>query len=119
MAEGHSTPEGWTTEEASRFFETGGAERPSPPAAPAAPAASSLALRWVVDISLWDPSPAEWELLLTILTEEERTKTMRFKFVADQKRAIVSRLLQRAACHARRGSRLAQLYSGRRPPSCR
>jgi len=104
------------------FFESGGemvvaavadtaaAAAPSTAAAAAAASTASAAvvaaaepsgraLRWAVDISTWDPTPAQWTLLLGLLTEEESAKTMRFKFRDDQKRALVSRLLQRAACH--------------------
>jgi hypothetical protein len=89
----------------------GGASTPAPPSEPAAapvvdvsdvpPAAAAAApgqLRWLVDISSWEPSNAEWQLLLNALPEEESTKVMRFKFVADQKRALASRYLQRRAC---------------------
>jgi len=65
---------------------------------PAAAAAAPGQLRWLVDITSWEPSNAEWQLLLNALPEEESTKVMRFKFVADQKRALASRYLQRRAC---------------------
>ena len=97
----------WDEEAVREYFESGGAVEPAaqaPVAAASAPAAAAAAgtsrvLRWAVDVSTWDPTPAQWELLVAVLTEEERTKTMRFKFRDDQKRALVSRLLQRAACH--------------------
>ena len=55
-------------------------------------------MRWIVNISTWDPSDAEWQLLLSVLTEEEAAKVMRYKFRADQKRGLISRLLQRRGC---------------------
>ena len=33
---------------------------------------SGRALRWAVDISTWDPTPAQWTLLLGLLTDEVR-----------------------------------------------
>ena len=70
------------------------AERP----APSGPDLPRGVLRWVVDVKSWDPGEAEWALLLGLVSEEERTKTMKFHFREDQKRALVSRLLQRRAC---------------------
>lgn len=66
-----------------------------PTAGPAAPVG---VLRWVVDISIWEPGKAEWDMLVNALPKEEADKVLRFKFVADQKRALVSRYLQRRAC---------------------
>ena len=130
----------WDEATARAFFESGGETVP-PAAADAAAALSASAfdaaaatavsevvaagaeppsrvLRWKVDISTWDPTPAQWTLLLGLLTDEvrtppptphtgrtrgacdrgvltprpqESTKTMRFKFRDDQKRALVSR----------------------------
>jgi len=103
----------WTEEEANSYFESGGAEVPAPRAPAAASSATGAApaaatsrtiLRWVVDTSAWAPMAAEWAFLLTLVTDEEREKTMRFKFEADQKRALLSRLLQRAACHEAYGT---------------
>lgn len=55
-------------------------------------------LRWLFDTSTWSPTVNEWELLLSLLPAEDAAKTMKFVHLADRKRAIVSRLLQRAAC---------------------
>ena len=68
------------------------------PIGPAKPQPRVGQYRWLVDISGWEPGPAEWTLLLMQLPEEESTKVMKFRFVADQKRALVSRFLQRRAC---------------------
>eukprot|EP00854_Cymbomonas_tetramitiformis_P014522 gene14522-17166_t len=51
--------------------------------------------RWVVNISQWKPCEDEWKFLLSLLPDEESDAVKRFKFQDDQKRAIVSRLLQR------------------------
>ena len=87
----------WSTEEAEAFFESGGTVRPSPHAQAAASAPPTGILRWIVDISKWAPKKSQWELLLKTLPQEDQTKVMKFKFEADQKRALVSRLLQRRA----------------------
>ena len=55
-------------------------------------------LRWLVDIRAWEPSDAEWNLLLGLISEEESTKAMRMVRPVDRKRALLSRLLQRRAC---------------------
>lgn len=51
----------------------------------------------------WTPSPSEFELLLSLLPEGERNACTRFTQVQDRKRAVVSRLLQRAAAAATLG----------------
>ena len=88
----------WTREEASRFLESGGTERPAAASAAPPPPPKGV-FRWTVvtDEKVWDPKDQEWALLLSMLPEDESTKVMRFKFRADQKRALVSRLLQRRA----------------------
>jgi 4'-phosphopantetheinyl transferase len=54
--------------------------------------------RWAVDISHWNPGEEELEFLCSeILLEDEKKQCMRFKFLEDRKRAVVSKLLQRHA----------------------
>ena len=105
--------EGWTTEEAGLFFESGGQTRPAaPPAAPVAPAGPPPpprgVFRWAVvtDDATWDPQDAEWRLLIGTLPAEDQEKVMKFRFRADQKRALVSRLLQRRACFEATGVKM-------------
>ena len=70
----------WDEEAVREYFESGGAVEPAAQApvaaasapAPAAAAGTSRVLRWAVDVSTWDPTPAQWELLVAVLTEEER-----------------------------------------------
>ena len=52
-------------------------------------------LRWAVDIRGWRPTSAEWALLLGLLSSAERLDVCAARCVADRKRALVSRLLQR------------------------
>lgn len=59
---------------------------------------ASHALRWAVDVYGWEPGAAEWAFLLAQLSEGERERTCRFVFRDDQKRALVSRLMQRRCC---------------------
>jgi 4'-phosphopantetheinyl transferase len=54
-------------------------------------------LRWAVEVSSWDPEQEEFELLCSFLPAEDALDVRRFKFRDDQKRAVISRLLQRAA----------------------
>lgn len=54
--------------------------------------------RWAVDISHWNPTQQELDFLCSeILREDEKMQCMRFKFLEDRKRAVVSKLLQRHA----------------------
>ena len=110
---------GWSEAEAEAFFESGGEVRPASRDAASAPSAAASmpppppqplppsapeptktpgAIRWYVDISKWEPSEAEWRLLVGIIPKLDAERVMKFKFVADQKRALLSRLLQRRAC---------------------
>lgn len=60
-------------------------------------------LRWAVHVGAWAPAPAEWDLLLSLLPGEEGPAVLKFRQEADRKRALVSRLLQRAAAAAALG----------------
>lgn len=76
---------------------------PDPRDAPAnPPPAHPACLRWAVNISRWHPSDdhdgPEFRFLLALLPEHEREECLRFRFMDDKKRALVSRLMQRAAC---------------------
>ena len=92
----------WTENEARDFFESGGAVLPPGPKPPAPPRSDGASedycmIRWAVDTSVWEPCDGEWKVLLDTLPEEDSTRVMRFHFKDDQKRALVSRLLQRCA----------------------
>ena len=65
--------------------------------------AKAARLRWAVALGAWEPSPDEFAFLLGLLPEEERTSVLRFRQEADKRRALVSRLLQRAAAAAALG----------------
>ena len=53
-------------------------------------------VRWAVNSTRWKPGEREMEFLLKILPVHERERVMRFKREEDRKRALVSRLMQRA-----------------------
>lgn len=58
--------------------------------------------RWLVDIDAWhvEVGDTEWKYLLKrCVSEDEATKVMKFMQAPDKKRALISRLLQRRACH--------------------
>lgn len=62
-------------------------------------------LRWAVDSSAWDPEgehegPEFQYLLALIQDEEERKQVLKFMFLEDKKRALLSRLLVRRASAA-------------------
>ena len=85
--------------------------RPSRLANAGAPPASTsaadifdpLQARWAFDTSAWAPGEQEWALLMGVLSEEERARTLRMRQPEDRKRALVSRLLQRRAAAALTG----------------
>jgi len=54
-------------------------------------------LRWAVDLGQWTPSNEEFDFLCCLIPQEEAIECKKFKFRDDQKRALVSRLLQRHA----------------------
>ena len=56
--------------------------------------------RWAVVASHWSPPPQAFEYLLSLLPAEEREQCNRFRQAEDRKRALVSRLLARAAAAA-------------------
>ena len=77
-------------------------------------------LRWAVDVGeRWAPAPPELALLLSLLPAEESEAVGRFRQEADRKRALVSRLLQRAAAAAvlgvAHGAVLIRRTKGRKP----
>ena len=51
--------------------------------------------RWAVKIDAWNPEQEEWSYLLDLVSSEVQAEVHRYKFPADQRRALVSRLLQR------------------------
>ena len=42
--------------------------------------------RWSLNIRAWDPSPAEWEFVLQLLSPAEREKVMKFRFEHSRRR---------------------------------
>ena len=59
--------------------------------------------RWVVDIDQWHPieehEGREFQFLLNLIQQEdEREQVLKYYHFADKKRALVSRLMTRAAC---------------------
>eukprot|EP00878_Enallax_costatus_P033487 GHUV01036964.1.p1 GENE.GHUV01036964.1~~GHUV01036964.1.p1 ORF type:complete len:147 (-),score=8.13 GHUV01036964.1:656-1096(-) len=57
---------------------------------------SAEALRWAVNVSRWQPSTQQWSVALNCLPQEVQQKCLRYLQRDDQKRAVVSQLLQRA-----------------------
>ncbi|GAX75507.1 hypothetical protein CEUSTIGMA_g2950.t1 [Chlamydomonas eustigma] len=53
-------------------------------------------LRWYLNTEAWTPSSDEFEFLLNLINEEDQRQVRKFIHEADQKRALASRLLQRA-----------------------
>ncbi len=51
--------------------------------------------RWAVKVDNWHPEQREWNFLLRLLSSEVRAEVQRYKFEADQRRCLVSKLLQR------------------------
>lgn len=55
--------------------------------------------RWIVDISEWNPSPADFSSVISVLPQYQQSFIYRYVKLDDQKRALVSRLLQYALVH--------------------
>ncbi|KAI5433316.1 hypothetical protein KIW84_020554, partial [Lathyrus oleraceus] len=55
--------------------------------------------RWVVDISKWDPLPHQFSIALSLLPPQQHSSVTRFFKTQDQKRALISRMLQYALLH--------------------
>ncbi|XP_031282768.1 L-aminoadipate-semialdehyde dehydrogenase-phosphopantetheinyl transferase-like [Pistacia vera] len=56
-------------------------------------------VRWVVDISKWNPIPHHFSSALSLLPHHQHSSITRFVKMEDRKRALVSRLLQNALVH--------------------
>ena len=52
-------------------------------------------VRWAFNISSWEPTDGELHAALQLLPEQEQAACTRFHQLADRKRALASRLLQR------------------------
>ncbi|KMS95447.1 hypothetical protein BVRB_008120 [Beta vulgaris subsp. vulgaris] len=55
--------------------------------------------RWIVDISEWNPSPAQFCSAVSVLPQHQQSFITRYVKMEDRKRALVSRLLQYAIIH--------------------
>lgn len=53
-------------------------------------------LRWAVNTEAWQPTPEQWSTVLACLPAAEQARCLRYRHTEDQKRAVVSQLLQRA-----------------------
>ncbi|DBA75445.1 TPA: hypothetical protein ACH3X1_010702 [Trebouxia sp. C0004] len=51
--------------------------------------------RWAVRVDNWHPEQEEWNFLLRLLSSEVEAEVQRYKFEADRRRCLVSKLLQR------------------------
>lgn len=70
-------------------------------------------LRWAVNVAAWKPTPQQWQLVLSALPQETRQKCLTYRQVADQKRAVVSQVLQRACVSRLLGDPWQQVVLGR------
>lgn len=69
---------------------------PDPTLVPSVRTPDEAVLRWYVNTNAWQPSAAEFSACLGTLSREDQEVVQRFRFEDDRKRALVSRLLQRA-----------------------
>lgn len=53
-------------------------------------------LRWAVNVTAWSPTASQWELVLSCLPQEAQDRCLKYRLKDDQKRAVVSQVLQRA-----------------------
>jgi len=74
--------------------------------------------RWVVDIEQWQPieehEGREFQFLLNLIQQEdEREQVLKYYHFADKKRALVSRLMTRAACAKASECKFEEVIIGR------
>ena len=74
-------------------------------------------LRLAVQTTSWEPDAGAWERLLSLLPTEDAAACTRFRQREDQKRALVSRLLQRAAAASAGITRFEAATSAAAPSS--
>lgn len=70
-------------------------------------------LRWAISIKDWNPPDPEWQRLLSLVSPDERAEVLTFLKQDDQKRALVSRLAQRACISKVLGIPWQQVSIGR------
>ena len=80
--------------------------------------ASSNTFRWIVDIEQWHPieehDGREFQFLLNLIQQdEEREQVLKYYHFADKKRALMSRLMTRAACAKARECKFEEVIIGR------
>eukprot|EP00670_Eutreptiella_braarudii_P028629 CAMPEP_0174377792 /NCGR_PEP_ID=MMETSP0811_2-20130205/121660_1 /TAXON_ID=73025 ORGANISM="Eutreptiella gymnastica-like, Strain CCMP1594" /NCGR_SAMPLE_ID=MMETSP0811_2 /ASSEMBLY_ACC=CAM_ASM_000667 /LENGTH=489 /DNA_ID=CAMNT_0015529873 /DNA_START=726 /DNA_END=2191 /DNA_ORIENTATION=- len=56
-----------------------------------------ICLRWVVDVSAWEPSDEEFDFLIDLVPSDNPQEVKKYRVRADRKRALVGRLLTHAA----------------------
>eukprot|EP00670_Eutreptiella_braarudii_P000179 CAMPEP_0174300518 /NCGR_PEP_ID=MMETSP0809-20121228/58504_1 /TAXON_ID=73025 ORGANISM="Eutreptiella gymnastica-like, Strain CCMP1594" /NCGR_SAMPLE_ID=MMETSP0809 /ASSEMBLY_ACC=CAM_ASM_000658 /LENGTH=415 /DNA_ID=CAMNT_0015406097 /DNA_START=38 /DNA_END=1282 /DNA_ORIENTATION=- len=56
-----------------------------------------ICLRWVVDVSAWEPSDEEFDFLIDLVPSDNPDQVKKYKLRDDQKRSLVGRLLTHAA----------------------
>ncbi|KAL1542283.1 L-aminoadipate-semialdehyde dehydrogenase-phosphopantetheinyl transferase-like [Salvia divinorum] len=71
--------------------------------------------RWIVDISIWNPSPHHFNHAISLLPHHEQASITRFVKFEDRKRALVSRLLQYALVHQVMGIPFDEIIIKRTP----
>ncbi|KAI3721770.1 hypothetical protein L2E82_32788 [Cichorium intybus] len=72
-------------------------------------------VRWLVNVSQWDPSPHEFSIAMSVLPKQEHSSITRFVKIEDRKRALVSRLLQHALVHQVLGIPFNEIIINRTP----
>lgn len=53
-------------------------------------------LRWAVNVAAWNPTDKQWQLVLSCLPQEAQDRCLKYRQRDDQKRAVISQVLQRA-----------------------
>ena len=56
-----------------------------------------ICLRWLVDVSGWEPSDAEMDFLIDLVPSDNPQQVKKYRYRDDQKRSLVGRLLTHAA----------------------
>lgn len=73
----------------------------------------NVVTRKAVCVEEWDPTPSQWDYLLSLQTPEDRELIQGFRFVADSKRSMVARIMLQSCAVTCLGLQFGEAKFGR------